>query len=154
MAHRLAQHIPERNVRRGFSLAFLLAAALFYFHTLVIFQLARWIPGIDAWLTAHFSHPIAGQTIIVGSFFALFAAHCLEATAWGLFIRYKRFSATLTEAIYFAAASITGLGYGDVVLPPPWRLIGPIIAISGLLIFGCSTAFLIVVIQRVWEHFL
>jgi hypothetical protein len=45
---------------------------------------------------------------------------------------------------------MTTLGYGDVVLPPPWRNLGPLMAVSGLLMFGCSTAFLFVVIQEVW----
>jgi hypothetical protein len=42
----------------------------------------------------------------------------------------------------------------DVVLPPPWRVIGSLIAITALLKFGCSTAFLFVVIQDVWMRHL
>jgi hypothetical protein len=46
--------------------------------------------------------------------------------------------------------AITALGYGYVVLPPPWRILGPLVAISGTLMFGCSTAFLFLVLQKVW----
>ncbi|WP_332408375.1 ion channel, partial [Vibrio metschnikovii] len=53
---------------------------------------------------------------------------------------------------YFVGTSISTLGYGDVVLTKPWRQIGPIIAIAGVLKFGCSTAFLFFVIQTVWEN--
>jgi hypothetical protein len=41
------------------------------------------------------------------------------------------------------------LGYGDVVLQPPWRILGPSVAISGTLMFGCSTAFLFLILQKV-----
>jgi len=54
----------------------------------------------------------------------------------------------------FSATSVTTLGYGDIVLPKPWRQLGPLIAIHGVLLFGCSTAFLFVILQRVWEQHL
>jgi hypothetical protein len=38
------------------------------------------------------------------------------------------------------------------VLPSPWRQLGPLVAISGVLMFGCSSAFLFVVMQGVWEQ--
>ena len=44
------------------------------------------------------------------------------------------------------------LGYGDVVLKKPWRSLGPISAINGLLTFGCSTAFLFLVLQSIWQN--
>ena len=53
----------------------------------------------------------------------------------------------------FTAASITALGYGDILLKYPWRHLGTLIAITGVLMFGCSTAFLFVVLQAVWQHF-
>jgi hypothetical protein len=56
--------------------------------------------------------------------------------------------------IYFSATSATTLGYGDVVLSRPWRQLGPLIAIHGVLLFGCSTAFLFVILQHVWEQHL
>jgi hypothetical protein len=46
---------------------------------------------------------------------------------------------------------ITTLGYGDVVLKYPWRHLGTLIAITGVLMFGCSTAFLFLVLQEVWK---
>jgi hypothetical protein len=35
----------------------------------------------------------------------------------------------------------------------PWRHLGTLIAITGVLMFGCSTAFLFVILQAVWQHF-
>lgn len=59
----------------------------------------------------------------------------------------------IKKGIYFTAASITTLGYGDILLKYPWRHLGTLIAINGVLMFGCSTAFLFVILQQVWHHF-
>ena len=56
--------------------------------------------------------------------------------------------------LVFRGASHTSLGYGDIVLQKPWRSLGPICAINGLLTFGCSTATLFLVLQKVWQHLL
>ena len=54
--------------------------------------------------------------------------------------------------LVFRGTSHTTLGYGDLVLKKPWRSLGPISAINGLLTFGCSTAFLFLVLQNIWQH--
>ena len=41
-------------------------------------------------------------------------------------------------AFYHSAVNFTTLGYGDIVMPPPWRLLGPLEAASGFLMFGLS----------------
>ena len=71
---------------------------------------------------------------------------------WAAFFWKSGHLASLDDGWYFACASHTALGYGDVVLPKPWRSLGPICAINGLLNFGCSTAALFLVLQRVWHH--
>jgi len=40
------------------------------------------------------------------------------------------------------------LGYGNVVMSPSWRLLGPLEAANGMLMFGVSTAMLFAVILR------
>jgi hypothetical protein len=145
---------PRRAVRRVYSLALLLAIGLFYFHVVVIFDVAGKIIQYQTWLIDHLGPHTAGKAIILGCFLLLFAAHLSEVVAWGLFLRWTRLAASVTEGFYFTAASITTLGYGDVVLPSPWRHLGPLAAISGVLMFGCSGAFLFVVMQSAWERHL
>jgi hypothetical protein len=69
------------------------------------------------------------------------------------FLRWTRLLPSITEGIYFTAASITTLGYCDILLKYPWRHLGTLIAITGVLMFGCSTAFLFVNLQAVWKQF-
>lgn len=73
----------------------------------------------------------------------LMLAHGLEIASWGaLFLRLDLF-ADIETAFYYAAVSYTTLGYGDVVLPPKWGLLGAIAAADGLLLFGMSAALLV-----------
>jgi Ion channel len=56
---------------------------------------------------------------------------------------------TLEEAVYFAVVSFTTLGYGDLLLPQEWRLLGGMAAANGLLTFGLLTALLVEALRHV-----
>lgn len=45
-----------------------------------------------------------------------------------------------TTALYYSAVNFATLGYGDIVMSAQWRLLGPIEAANGVLMFGVSTA--------------
>ncbi len=49
----------------------------------------------------------------------------------------------LEPAVYFSLVSFTTLGYGDILLPEEWRLLGGMAATNGLLNIGLLTAVLI-----------
>jgi hypothetical protein len=79
--------------------------------------------------------------------FAL-AAHLVEIALWAiLFMMCGEFTAFGT-AYYHSAVNYTTLGYGDVVMTPAWRLLGPLEAADGMLMFGVSTAIIFALIQR------
>lgn len=52
------------------------------------------------------------------------------------------------DAYYFAFVNFTTLGYGDVLAVPRWRILGPITAANGMLLFGSSTALMFAVLTR------
>ena len=54
-------------------------------------------------------------------------------------------------AYYHSAVNYTTLGYGDVIMTPSWRLLGPLEAANGALMFGVSTAIIFAVMQRLIE---
>jgi hypothetical protein len=43
-------------------------------------------------------------------------------------------------ALYHSAVNFATLGYGDIVMTARWRLLGPLEAANGILMFGVSTA--------------
>jgi Ion channel len=78
-------------------------------------------------------------------------AHIIEVALWGgLFVICGEFRDVGT-AFYHSAVNYTSLGYGDIVMSPSWRLLGPIETASGMLLFGMTTAIIISVIQRLVE---
>jgi hypothetical protein len=149
------KHLPPsiKRIVRLYGFALLLALVLFYFHVMVIFDVIGEMLHYRAWLLESIGSKDAGKLILLGCFLALLTAHIIEAVAWGLFLYWTRVLSSITEGVYFSAASITTLGYGDILLKYPWRHIGTLIAITGVLMFGCSTAFLFVILQAVWEKF-
>jgi hypothetical protein len=57
-----------------------------------------------------------------------------------------------SELLYFAFVNYTTLGYGDITPVPAWRLLGPMTAMNGILLFGWSTAVLFEVLRKTVEH--
>jgi hypothetical protein len=76
------------------------------------------------------------------------AAHLALIALWALALLLCGSLATFEDAFYFSAENYTALGYGDIILPGQWRLLGPLEAINGLLLFGLSTALMFAVMQH------
>jgi hypothetical protein len=86
-------------------------------------------------------------TISVVIFF-VFVAHLIEIALWAvLFVMCGEFPEFAT-AYYHSFVNYTSLGYGDVIMTPLWRLLGPLEAANGALMFGVSTAIIFAVIER------
>jgi len=149
--------ITERGpsvVGRVYGFGLLLVLGLFFFHLTVLFDVAGFLVSAQSSFEEYLGPRSAGIAIVMGCFVVLFIAHGAEAAAWALFLRWHRVLSSFSEGLYFSAATISALGYGDVVLARPWRQLGPMVAIAGVLKFGCSTAFLFVVMQQVWVQHL
>jgi Ion channel len=54
-------------------------------------------------------------------------------------------------AFYFSGVTYTTIGYGDVVLATPWRMLGPIEGLMGILMCGLSTSLLFAVINYIYQ---
>jgi len=79
-------------------------------------------------------------------FFAL-VAHLAEVALWAaLFVICGEFPEFGT-AYYHSAVNYTTLGYGDLIMSPSWKLLGPLEAADGCLMFGVSTAIVFAVVQ-------
>ena len=81
--------------------------------------------------------------------FVLVAAHTIQVWTWSVAFLWITELPDLVTSFYFATVTYTTLGYGDIVLGPDARIVATFCAITGLLTFGISTAFLIGVLSRV-----
>ena len=77
--------------------------------------------------------------------------HLVEISIWGLFYLWHGCLPNGEAAFYFSGSTYTTLGYGDVVLPKPWRMLGPIESLMGVLMCGLSTGYFFVVVSRIHQ---
>jgi Ion channel len=78
-------------------------------------------------------------------------AHLIEMAFWAvLFVICGEFPDFAT-AYYHSAVNYTSLGYGDLIMSPAWKLLGPLETADGMLLFGVSTAMIFAVIQWLVE---
>jgi Ion channel len=77
--------------------------------------------------------------------------HLAEISVWALFYFWDDAITDLQSAFYFSAVTYTTTGYGDVVLPQNWRLVGGVEALTGILMCGWSTGFFFAVVSRMYD---
>jgi hypothetical protein len=82
----------------------------------------------------------------------LMAAHFSEVMVWSLAYAIVGAAPAGADPVYFAFVNYTTLGYGDVTPVERWRLLGPITAMNGVLMFGWSTAVIFEVLRRTARH--
>jgi hypothetical protein len=74
--------------------------------------------------------------------------HLSEISIWGAAYVWSGAMPDLASALYFSAVTYTTTGYGDLLLPPAWRLDGGIEALTGILMCGWSTGFFFALVNR------
>jgi hypothetical protein len=77
-----------------------------------------------------------------------FLAHLIEIALWAALLVLCGEFQEFGIAYYCSAVNYATLGYGDVLLTPSWRLLGPLEATNGALMFGVSAAMVFAVVQR------
>jgi hypothetical protein len=80
----------------------------------------------------------------------LIALHLAQIAVWALFYWSGGCFPDAESAFYFAGVTYTTLGYGDLVLPPEWRMLAPIEGLNGILMCGLSTGFFFAVLSKLY----
>ena len=119
--------------------------------TVLVVALSWWalealLLRLQAWST----RPTHGPRLIAILVLALLWTLCMIAVAvmfWAVAFHRLGVFANAEESAYFALVSFTTLGFGDILLPVEWRLLGGIAAANGLLLFGLLTAILVETIR-------
>jgi hypothetical protein len=94
------------------------------------------------------SGPLTDLAILMLAISLAFAAHLIEIGLWAALLMLCGEFHEFGSAYYCSAVNYSTLGYGDVLLTPSWRLLGPLEATNGALMFGVSAAMVFAVIQR------
>jgi ion channel len=91
---------------------------------------------------------LINSSIVAAAVLFALVAHLIEIALWAVTFQLCGEFSGFAAAFYHSAVNYTTLGYGDVVMSRTWRLLGPMEAADGMLMFGVSTALLFAVIQR------
>ena len=82
----------------------------------------------------------------------LFVGLMFQIAVWALLFRLLGEFGTFAEAFYHSAVNFATLGYGDIVMSQRWRLLGPLEAASGVLMFGLSASALFTVMTLLFRR--
>jgi Ion channel len=115
-------------------------------HALVMTAVVRVAQTVGARKTFH--PAVLLIWVMVATVSVLMAAHMLEVLVWSLAYAIVGAAPPGADLVYFAFVNYTTLGYGDVTPVARWRLLGPMTAMNGVLLFGWSTAVIFQVLRR------
>ena len=129
-------------------IAWALMALCVIVHAMGMTTLLRWVNHVVARMRARFWF---STWMLVRTAGWIILLHLVEITIWGLFYAWGHGMPDVQSALYFSAVTYTTTGYGDLVLPNEWRLVGGIEALTGILMCGWSAAFFFAVVNRMNE---
>src|SRR5215212_8864009 len=92
------------------------------------------------------------QAFVLALVFAIvIGLSLIETGIWAVFYYFRGLFPNFEIALYFSLGTYSTIGYGDVVLPQRWRLLGGIEGISGVLLCGLSGAFIFAVLNVLFQ---
>jgi hypothetical protein len=122
-------------------------------HAFGVVMLTRGLQGVSSATKKHrgvFRYPLALTAGLVGAIgWVLAVFHGIEAAIWAAAYLWLGAIGTTREAMLYSVDSITTRGASGLQLGPEWQLMGALEAADGMLLFGISTAFVFVLIQKI-----
>jgi hypothetical protein len=136
---------------RALLTSFTLVSLCVVIHTFGLVLLAHWLIRHRPTTEGEFS--ISRYSVLLISVFAVIVLlHLLETLIWAAFYHLWSLFGDFETSWYFSVGSYTTIGYGDVVLPARWRMLGGLEGITGVLLCGLSTAFLFAVVNEMFAR--
>ena len=127
-------------------IAFSLMALCVAIHAMGLTAVFRWMQGRRGAGDGTSGPPLGGWS---ASRAGRFSCTCCRF-ALGVLLRVAgRDAGPARSAFYFSAVTYTTTGYGDLVLPEEWRLVGGVEALTGILMCGLSTG---IVLRRLHQN--
>jgi hypothetical protein len=126
--------------------AFALMATCVVIHAASVTSALRWVRAHASVRTADQYWPRIWLFIRVAAWIIVF--HLLEIAVWATCYWSSGAMPDLPSSVYFSTVTYTTTGYGDLVLPAEWRLVGGVEALTGILMCGWSTGFFFAIVTR------
>jgi len=132
--------LPELQRLEAFAVGCGLAVLITIGHVTILSQIMSWYRRKSQQLLA--SGKLSGVAPVFYfsvTILLMLLLHVFDSGFWGCVLWTMRLIPNIHDALYFSANTYTSLGYGNMVLSSDWRELSPLIAISGLFTFACTT---------------
>lgn len=142
------QQIPDEfKLGAAIILGSVILVCLVLFHGTGVHYILAYHKGGVLRLRQGRPHRPLAIVLFASAIFLLLTLHIVGVIAWSVILTNLGLIANAKDAIYFCANAYTTLGYGTVDLNPDYRIISPIIGISGLFTFAWTTSAMVGIVQ-------
>ena len=87
--------------------------------------------------------------LLVRATWCLMLIHLAAITVWALFYWWWECLPDAESAFYFSGVTYATIGYGDLVLEEPWRMLAPVEGLTGILMCALSAGFYFALVSRI-----
>lgn len=130
--------------------AFSIVAVCLVLHVASIVLMAGWLVDQRA-KRAETLRGVGYMVLLIATFSLIIVLHMIETAIWAMFYYSRGLFPDFETSLYFSITSYTTIGFGDVVMPRAWRMLGGIEGISGVLLCGLSTAFVFAIVNALFQ---
>ena len=87
-------------------------------------------------------------TLLLAAAIGIFTIHTAEIWSYAALYLVVGAFHDFEVSLYFSTVTYASIGYGDILLPTSWRILGAIEGATGIIMLGWSTAFLVSLLAR------
>ena len=132
---------------RQILVAFILVSINVSIHATGMVELFNWLTRKQPKIEKKFG-AVDNIFLFIKIFAIILSLHLAQICVWAGYYKMWDILADFETALYFSIVTYTTIGYGDVLLPVGWRLLGAIEGVTGVLTFGWSTGVIFAVASR------
>ena len=132
--------LPFELRLEAFGLGCSLAVMVTLIHVTGLNQIVGFFRRKSQALRARAAHPLLASWYLGATVLLMLLLHVFNTVIWASVLCGMKLVPDIHDAFYFSANTYTSLGYGDVPLSRNWRELAPLMAISGLFTFACTTS--------------
>jgi hypothetical protein len=134
---------------RQILVAFILVSINVSIHATGMVELINWVMRKRAKIEKKFG-TVENIFLFIEIFAIILSLHLAQICIWAGFYTIWGGLEDFESALYFSITTYATIGYGDMVLPVGWRLLGTIEGVTGVLTFGWSTGVIFAVASRIF----
>jgi hypothetical protein len=139
----------RKNTERCMLVQLILATAMVVTTVLIhLFGLALLIRALRSHTRIFRKLTIMPLTLLLVATIGIFMIHTLEIWLYALLYVQLGTFADFEQALYFSTVTYATIGYGDLLMPHEWRILGAIEGAAGIIMLGWSTAFLVSLLSQ------